>query len=160
MTNPRLTPTVQDGGRLNDSAATACFITYLPPNIPGLDACAAHVAAKSVHLPHQEGRKGAEAYLAEAYLDWVPIDIAGPGKHDSVRRNARLLGIPAIVDQYNEIDVSQVTICLLCSQPPPLRQTRVLPVHVSNRPSSSTIPTHSIPTLDRDLQVNSVTRAR
>ena len=48
-------------------------ITDLPKKIPGLDACAACVAAKSVHLPHKEGRN-----RAEVYLDRVHIDITGP----------------------------------------------------------------------------------
>ena len=48
-------------------------ITDLHKKIPGLDACAACVAAKSVHFPHKEGRN-----RAEACLDRVHIDIAGP----------------------------------------------------------------------------------
>jgi len=55
------------------SGADGMVITDLPKKIPGLDACAACVAAKSVHLPHKEGRN-----RAEVYLDRVHIDITGP----------------------------------------------------------------------------------
>jgi len=48
-------------------------ITDLPMKIPGLDACAACVAARSVHLPHKEGRS-----RASEYLERVHIDITGP----------------------------------------------------------------------------------
>ena len=52
------------------------LMTDLPKKIPGLGACAACVAAKSVHFPHKEGRN-----RAGAYLDRVHIDIAGPNTH-------------------------------------------------------------------------------
>ena len=58
---------------LAESGADGIVITDLPRKTPGLDACAACVAAKSVHLPHREGRN-----RAEGYLDRVHIDIAGP----------------------------------------------------------------------------------
>ena len=48
-------------------------ISDIPARIPGLDACAACVAAKLVHLPHKEGRK-----RVSKYLERVHIDIAGP----------------------------------------------------------------------------------
>jgi hypothetical protein len=47
-------------------------ITDLPAKIPGLDACAACVAAKSVHLPHKEGE------LANLHLGRAHIDVVGP----------------------------------------------------------------------------------
>jgi len=52
---------------------TGMEITDLPTKVPGLDACAACVAAKSVHLPHKEGRS-----RAGEFLERVHIDIAGP----------------------------------------------------------------------------------
>ena len=58
---------------LAESGADGMVITDLPKKIPGLDTCAACVAAKSVHFPHKEGRN-----RAEAYLDRVHIDIARP----------------------------------------------------------------------------------
>jgi hypothetical protein len=58
---------------LAESGADGMIITDLPMKTPGLDACAACVAAKSVHLPHRDGRN-----RAETYLDRVHIDIAGP----------------------------------------------------------------------------------
>ena len=58
---------------LAESGTDGMVITDLPKKIPGLDACAACIAAKSVHLPHKEGRN-----RAEAYLDRVHIDITGP----------------------------------------------------------------------------------
>jgi len=48
-------------------------ITDLPKKIPGLDACAACVATKSVHFPHKEGQN-----RAGVYLDRDHVDIAGP----------------------------------------------------------------------------------
>jgi hypothetical protein len=55
-------------------------ITDLPSKIPGLDACAACVAAKLVHLPH---RKGCER--ATDYLDLIHIDVTGPMPVKSAR---------------------------------------------------------------------------
>jgi len=55
-------------------------ITDLPMKIPGLDACAACVAAKSVHLPHKEGRSRASEYLERMYIDTagpMPVKSAG-----------------------------------------------------------------------------------
>ena len=48
-------------------------ISDLPTKIPGLEACAACVLAKAVHLPHKEGRN-----RATEYLERVHIDISGP----------------------------------------------------------------------------------
>ena len=48
-------------------------VTDLPAKVPSLDACAACVAGKSVHLPHKEGRG-----RASGYLERVHIDITGP----------------------------------------------------------------------------------
>ena len=48
-------------------------ISDLPEKTPGLDACAACVVAKAVHLLHKEGRM-----RATEYLERVHIDIAGP----------------------------------------------------------------------------------
>jgi len=59
--------------QIAESGADGMVITDLPNKRPGLDACAACVAAKSVHFPHKEGRN-----RAGAYLDRVHIDIAGP----------------------------------------------------------------------------------
>jgi hypothetical protein len=40
---------------------------------PGLDGCATRTAAKSVHLPHKEGRR-----RTSKYLEWAHIDIVSP----------------------------------------------------------------------------------
>jgi len=48
---------------LAKSGASGIVISDIPAKIPGLDACAACVAAKSVHLPHKEGRKRGSRYL-------------------------------------------------------------------------------------------------
>ena len=45
------------------SSMSGIVISNIPVKIPGLDACAACIAAKSVHLPHKEGRKWASKYL-------------------------------------------------------------------------------------------------
>ena len=55
------------------SGVPGIVITDLPAEIPGLDACAACVAAKLVHLPHKVGRT-----RATEFLERVHIDIAGP----------------------------------------------------------------------------------
>ena len=55
------------------SGVTGIEISDLPKKIPGLDACAACVAAKSVHLPRREGRG-----RVSEYLERVHIDISGP----------------------------------------------------------------------------------
>jgi len=39
---------------------------------PSLDGCATCVAAKSVHLPHKEGRR-----RTNKYLEWAHINIVG-----------------------------------------------------------------------------------
>ena len=58
---------------LAKNGASGIVITDIPAKIPGLDACAACVAGKSVHLPHKQGRQ-----RASRYLERVHIDIAGP----------------------------------------------------------------------------------
>ena len=58
---------------LAQKGASGMVITDMPAKVPGLDACAACVAGKSVHLPHKEGRE-----RATEYLERVHIDIAGP----------------------------------------------------------------------------------
>ena len=45
------------------SGASGIVISDIPVKIPGLDACAACIAAKLVHLPHKEGRKQVIKYL-------------------------------------------------------------------------------------------------
>lgn len=55
------------------SGASGMVIADVPAKVPGLDACAACVARKSVHLPHKEGRG-----RPSEYLERVHIDIAGP----------------------------------------------------------------------------------
>ena len=55
------------------SGASGIVISDIPVRIPGLDTCAACVAAKLVHLPHKGGRK-----RVSKYLERVHIDIAGP----------------------------------------------------------------------------------
>ena len=45
------------------NGANEMIITYLPARVPGLDGCTACVAAKSVQLPHKEGRRRAKEYL-------------------------------------------------------------------------------------------------
>ena len=50
-------------------------ITDLPEKIPGLDACAACIAAKAVHFPHKERYSCAGEYLGR-----VHIEITGPMK--------------------------------------------------------------------------------
>ena len=54
------------------SGVSGVVITVVPASVPGLDACAACVARKAVHLPH-EGRG-----RASEYLERVRVDIAGP----------------------------------------------------------------------------------
>ena len=54
------------------SGVSGVVITDVPASVPGLDACAACVARKAVHLPH-EGRS-----RASEYLERVRVDIAGP----------------------------------------------------------------------------------
>ena len=55
------------------SGMSGIVISNIPVKIPGLDTCAACIAAKLVHLPHKEGRK-----RASKYLEQVHINIAGP----------------------------------------------------------------------------------
>jgi transposase InsO family protein len=66
-------PTFKTVVELARKGASGMVITDLPAEIPGLDACAACVAAKSVHLPHKEGRERANEHLGR-----VHIDVAGP----------------------------------------------------------------------------------
>ena len=58
---------------LAEIGADGMVITDLPKKIPGSDACAARIGAKSVHFPHKEGQN-----RAGAYRDRVHIDVAGP----------------------------------------------------------------------------------
>ena len=54
------------------SGVSGIVITDFPTNIPGLDTCAACIAAKLVHLPHKVSR----THTTE-FLECVHIDIAG-----------------------------------------------------------------------------------
>jgi transposase InsO family protein len=65
---------------LAQKGASGMVITDLPARIPSLDTCAACVVAKSVHLPHKEGRERATEYLGR-----VHIDVAGPMEVQSAR---------------------------------------------------------------------------
>ena len=58
---------------LAKSGVSGIVITDIPAKIPGLDACAACVVGKSVHLLHKQGRQ-----QASRYLERVHINIAGP----------------------------------------------------------------------------------
>jgi hypothetical protein len=59
--------------------ASGIVIMDLPAKVPGLDGCAACVAAKSVHLPHKEGHS-----QAKVYLDSMHVDLVGPMPAKSV----------------------------------------------------------------------------
>jgi hypothetical protein len=61
-------PTLKTVVALAGSGANDMVITDLPPKIPSLDACAACVAAKSVHLPHKEGRNRVSEYLGRVHI--------------------------------------------------------------------------------------------
>jgi hypothetical protein len=54
---------------LAQKGASGMVITDVPAKIPGLDACAACVAAKTVHLLHKEGRERAKEYLGRVHID-------------------------------------------------------------------------------------------
>ena len=54
-------------------------ITDVPASPPGLDACAACVSGKTVHLPHKVGRSRASGYLERVHID------IGPDAVNSVR---------------------------------------------------------------------------
>ena len=56
------------GASAKDSA-TGIEISDLPTKIPGLDACAVRVVAKSAHLPQREGRGRASEYLERVHID-------------------------------------------------------------------------------------------
>ena len=58
---------------LAQGGVSGIVISDLPVNIPGLNTCAACVAAKSVHLLHKEGRS-----RATEYLEHIHINIASP----------------------------------------------------------------------------------
>ena len=58
---------------LAKSGTSGIVITDIPVKIPGLDACTACIAGKSVHLPHKQGRQ-----WASRYLEQVHINITGP----------------------------------------------------------------------------------
>ena len=57
---------------LAQNGASGTVITDLPVEIPGLDACAACLVGKSVHLPHTE------RCWAGEYLERVHIYMASP----------------------------------------------------------------------------------
>ena len=48
---------------LAQGSTSGMVITDLPVTIPGLDTCAACIAAKSVHLPHKTDRRRADKFL-------------------------------------------------------------------------------------------------
>ena len=54
---------------LAESGADGIIIMDLLRETAGLDGYAACLAAKSVHLPHREGRNRAEAYLVRVHID-------------------------------------------------------------------------------------------
>jgi len=56
---------------LAQSGASGMVITDVPAVVPSLDACAACVAAKAIHLPHKEGRSRASEYLERVHIDIV-----------------------------------------------------------------------------------------
>ena len=61
------------------SGASGMVIMDVPAVVPSLDACAACVAAKAVHLPHKEGHG-----CVSEYLERVHIDIVSPMPTKSV----------------------------------------------------------------------------
>jgi hypothetical protein len=65
---------------LAQKGASGMVITDIPVKIPNLDACAACIAAKSVHLPHKEGHERAKEPLGQ-----VHINVAGPMEVQSAR---------------------------------------------------------------------------
>ena len=55
-------------------------ITDLPEKIPGLDACAACIAAKAVHFPHKERYSRAGEYLGRVHNDTArPMQVKSAG---------------------------------------------------------------------------------
>ena len=73
-------PSFKSVVELARGSATGIIITDLQAGVPGLDACAACVAAKSVHFPHKDGRARAVEYLERVHVDIVgpmPVQSAG-----------------------------------------------------------------------------------
>ena len=65
---------------LTESGATGTVITDLPEKIPGLDACAACIAAKAVHFLHKERYSCAGEYLGRVHIDIArPIQVKSAG---------------------------------------------------------------------------------
>ena len=55
-------------------------ITDLPEKLPGLDACAACIAAKAVHFPHKERYSCAGGYLGRFHIDIArPMQVKSAG---------------------------------------------------------------------------------
>jgi hypothetical protein len=65
---------------LEQKGVSGMVITDIPVKIPNLDACAACVVVKLVHLPHKEGHEQAKEHLGQ-----VHIDMAGPMEVQSAR---------------------------------------------------------------------------
>ena len=84
----RESPVVQGGGRIS---IEQCEQDDLSVKIPGLDACAACVAGKSVHLPHKGRGQAGE------YFKWVSINIARPMPVASAKAREHVY---AVVDDY------------------------------------------------------------
>ena len=62
------------------NGVSGIVITDLPAKLPGLDGCAACVAAKLVHLLHKEGHGQASGYLDRVHVDLVsPIPAKSVG---------------------------------------------------------------------------------
>ena len=80
---------------LAGSGADSMEITDLLEKVPGLDACAACIAAKATHLPHKEGRGRASEYLGRVHIDIagpMPIKSAGGKEYEYV-----------VVDDYSRV---------------------------------------------------------
>jgi hypothetical protein len=76
-------PTFKTVMALARDSASGMVITDIPAKVPGLDGCAACVAAKSVHLPHKEGRGRASEYLERIHVDLVgPMPVKSAGKRE------------------------------------------------------------------------------
>ena len=75
------------------SGVSGIIVTDIPAKLPGLGACVACVAGKSMDLPHKEG-----CTLASEYLEHVHIDIAGPMPVTSAGGQAYLF---VVVNDYS-----------------------------------------------------------
>ena len=65
---------------LTESGATGMVTTDLPEKLPGLDACAACVAAKEVQFPYEEGCSCAGDYLCRVHIDIArPMQVKSAG---------------------------------------------------------------------------------